>query len=81
MKKILIIFATIIFCVGCDNRHPVQDTRTGWLGMHTTRYLIEETKILKDGRRVICLVYKDNNSGGMSCDWNNAITHLPFHNQ
>jgi len=80
MKKI-IISAFIFFCVGCDIQPPVQNERTGWLGLETNRYLIEEYKILKDGRRVVCLVYKHNQAGGMSCDWNNAITYLPFHNQ
>ncbi|WLT02933.1 hypothetical protein [Snodgrassella alvi] len=80
MKYIRILIACLVFLAGCGGNLPIQQDSIGWLGYETNRYLLEETKILKDGRRVNCLVYKHDNAGGMSCDWANATQHLPFIN-
>lgn len=55
--------------VGCGSGgSPENDDRAG----ETSNYLYERTVELKDGREISCIVYKQYNTGGLSCDWTGA---------
>ena len=60
MKLFLVAIATF-FIAGCG----LQSKISSWS-------IIEIRKTLEDGRTVTCLIFDSGNSGGITCDWDNA---------
>lgn len=63
------VVALALVLVGCGTGgSPATDDKAG----STSNRLYERTIELQDGREVTCVVYKQSNAGGLSCDWDGA---------
>lgn len=68
--KLAIISAILVGCKPVEPSNPKEDLK------YDSAMTVEFTKSLSDGRKVVCIRYREvignGIGGGLSCDWSNA---------